>query len=90
MTRRSLVSRFQEVIPLDLRQLRTALAARRIGRLEIKKRGVDCDPEKLRAQLRPAGDASATLIVTRIGSKPVAILAGRVPVGCSASTGPSS
>jgi hypothetical protein len=65
-------------LPLDVRALRREVAARGIGTLEIKKRGVDVDPATLRTQLAPKGDASATLILTRIGGKRRALLAERV------------
>lgn len=67
--------------PLDRRTLRKALSARGIGTLEIKKRGVDLDPAALRTELALAGDASATLILTRIAGKRRAILADRLPTG---------
>ena len=56
-----------------------AVAISGIGRLEIKKRGVDIDPAAFRTALKLRGDGSATLILTRLGSKRLAILADRVP-----------
>jgi hypothetical protein len=41
----------------------------RVGRLEVKKRGVDLDPEKLRKEIVAVGDGDATLIVTPLGGK---------------------
>ena len=70
--------RVRESFPFDLRTLKRELASRQIGVLEIKKRGVDIDPAVLRTKLALAGDESATLIVTRIGEKRVALLADRV------------
>lgn len=67
-----------ELLPLDVRRLRSLIAERRIGRLEIKKRGVEVSPEKFRQQLRPRGDGEATLIVTPTPSGTVAILARRI------------
>jgi hypothetical protein len=69
----------REVLPLDLKRLRTALRARDIGRLEIKKRGVELDPEKLRRQLKLAGDGSATLIVMPSRKSVLAVLATNSP-----------
>lgn len=63
---------------LDKRVLKRELAARGIGTVEIKKRGVDIDPAQLRTELAPKGDASATLILTRIAGKRRALLAERV------------
>ncbi|MGK3954272.1 THUMP-like domain-containing protein [Microbacterium sp. I2] len=70
--------RVREVLPADVRGLSKALRERGIGRLEIKKRGVDVDPAALRTRLKLSGPESATLFVTRIGSRRTAILADRV------------
>jgi SAM-dependent methyltransferase len=70
--------RVREELPADTKALGKALRARGIGRLEIKKRGVDVDPAQLRPKLKLAGDAEATLILTRTGSRRRAILADRV------------
>lgn len=61
------------------KDLKRALAERDIGKLEIKKRGVDVDPAALRQRLRLKGSRSATLILTRVGEKHVAYLAERIP-----------
>lgn len=70
--------RVLEQLPFDERTIKKSLAARGIGVLEIKKRGVDLDPAVLRTRLAPKGSASATLIVTRVGEKRMALLAERV------------
>jgi hypothetical protein len=72
-------SRFRilETFPFDERQLKRELAARGIGTLEIKKRGMDVDPAQLRKKLSLKGPESATLILTRLGGKRVALLAQR-------------
>ncbi|MDP9025999.1 MAG: SAM-dependent methyltransferase, partial [Actinomycetota bacterium] len=70
--------RVVERFPLDVKTLKKELAARRIGTLEIKKRGVDVDPAAFRARLSLKGDASATLVLTRIGGARVALLAERL------------
>lgn len=72
------VFRVLEEVPVRERELRRALAAREIGTLEIKKRGADVDPAALRARLRLRGPRRATLILTRAGSRHVALLAERV------------
>ena len=66
-----------ERFPLDERLLARELAARGIGTLEIKKRGVDIDPAKLRPRLKLRGDASAVLVLTRIAGARTALLAER-------------
>lgn len=70
--------RVREELPSGTKKLAKALRERGIGRLEIKKRGVDIDPAVLRKSLGLRGDESATLIVTRIGKRRIALLADRV------------
>lgn len=69
--------RVLERFPLDEKVLARELAARGIGTLEIKKRGVDIDPAKLRPRLKLRGNASAVLVLTRIAGARVALLAER-------------
>jgi hypothetical protein len=66
-----------DILPLEPRKLARYLARRRIGRLEIKKRGVDIDPEKLRRELKPKGDNAAALLITRAGGRIIVIVAAR-------------
>ncbi|MFG6446421.1 SAM-dependent methyltransferase [Microbacterium sp. P07] len=70
--------RVREEVPADTRALTKVLRARGIGSLEIKKRGVDIDPAALRTKLALRGDDSATLLMTRVGSRRLALLADRV------------
>ena len=49
--------------PLDARTLRREVAARGLGPLEIKTRGLATSPEAYRAQLHPAGPHPATWIL---------------------------
>jgi len=67
--------RVDEVLPLDVKKLAAALRARGVGTVEIKKRGVDVVPEKLRPQLKLRGGESATVILTRVAGKRVALIA---------------
>jgi SAM-dependent methyltransferase len=67
-----------ERFPLDVKTLKRELASRGIGRLEIKKRGVDIDPAEFRTRLALKGEGSATLVLTRIAGARVALLAERV------------
>jgi hypothetical protein len=67
-----------ERLPVDEGLLRQALAARRIGTLEIKKRGVDVDPAALRTRMKLRGDQSATLVLTREEGRHVALLVERL------------
>ena len=68
----------EEVLPLDLRQVAGYLRERRIGRLEIKKRGVDHDPATVRKKLSLTGDEAATLFLTKLNGKHAAVLARRI------------
>jgi hypothetical protein len=76
----ALMSSFEvlDVLPLDKKQLRAALRARRIGHLEIKVRGMRLDPQAWQRALRVPGEASATLLIADTGAKRLAILAERI------------
>jgi hypothetical protein len=65
-------------LPLDVKVISRELKSRGIGTLEIKKRGVDIDPAEFRKKLSLAGKQNATLILTRVGERRVALLAERV------------
>jgi SAM-dependent methyltransferase len=66
--------RVLEQLPYRERQLRTALRERGIGRLTIKKRGVDVVPDQLRKRLGLSGDEEATLVLTRVAGSGAALL----------------
>jgi len=68
-------------LPYGLKPLRSALRAHGVGALEIRKRGVAVDPDRLRRELRLSGDRSATLVLTRLGTRPTALLCQRLPSG---------
>ncbi|WP_066041092.1 class I SAM-dependent methyltransferase [Herbiconiux solani] len=70
--------RVLERLPAGEAALKRALRERRIGTLEIKKRGIDVDPAALRKRLALKGDRSATLILTRVDGGHEALLAERV------------
>ncbi|HEX4558222.1 MAG TPA: class I SAM-dependent methyltransferase [Mycobacterium sp.] len=50
------------------RRLRQALSARDVGAVEILVRGVDIDPDTLRARLRLRGSQPAAVVIARIGT----------------------
>lgn len=54
--------------------LRALLRAHEVGRLEILVRGLDVDPNILRKRLKLAGPNDATVVLTRIGHRPTALL----------------
>ncbi|SBT47556.1 THUMP-like domain-containing protein [Micromonospora auratinigra] len=68
-----------DVLPFSLKRLRALLRERRVGRLEILKRGSALEPEKLRRDLRLAGDAAASLVLTRVAGAPTVLLARPLP-----------
>ena len=70
--------RITETLPLDEKAIKKRLAALGVGTLEIKKRGVDIDPAAFRSKLSLRGNNSATLFLTRVAGKRVALLAERV------------
>ncbi|PRI11547.1 SAM-dependent methyltransferase [Leucobacter massiliensis] len=69
--------RIMEELPARERELRRALQQRGIGSLEIKKRGSDVDPAELRRRLKLRGEGRASLILTRVAGRHVALLAER-------------
>lgn len=69
----------QDCLPLRPAAVAQHLAARGVGRVEVKKRGVTIDPEKFRRDLKLRGDREATVVLTRIGKRQVAIIAERTP-----------
>ncbi len=70
--------RVVDTLPFNERDLKRALRERGIGTLEIKKRGVDVDPATLRKRLSLSGQASATLLLTRVAGKHTALLVERI------------
>jgi SAM-dependent methyltransferase len=66
--------RVVEHLPYREKQLRAALHERGIGRLTIKKRGVQVVPEELRKRLALRGDDEATLVLTRVSGQGTALL----------------
>ncbi len=67
------------------RKARAWLNRHDIGKIEIKTRGFAARPEEIQSQLRLKGRRQAVLFLTRIGLKPMAILAERIslPAGNS-------
>ncbi|MCK7637903.1 SAM-dependent methyltransferase [Corynebacterium sp. P7202] len=66
--------RFIEQVPL--KKLKAALRKHGCGSLEILVRGVDIDPDRLRRDLKQAGERPMAVVVTRIGSAGVALVCG--------------
>lgn len=73
-TRFARAYRVVEVLPFKEKALRTALRARDVGSLTIKKRGVAVTPETLRKRLALRGHEAATLILSRTPRSATALL----------------
>lgn len=54
--------------------VRSALRRHGVGQLEILARGLPVRPDELRRRLAPRGETAATLVLTRIGRTPTALL----------------
>ncbi len=81
----------QEVLPFDLRRVRSVLRQRGIARLEVKKRGVSLSPEQVVSQLSVKGEEAGTLILMPKGKRVLAILCRRLtPADAPAETNPDS
>jgi hypothetical protein len=61
-------------LPFSVKRLRAVLRARGVGRVTIAKRGSAVDVERLRRDLRLAGDGSAVVVLTRVAGAPTALL----------------
>ncbi len=71
--------RVLEELPYREKQLKAALAARDVGTLTVKKRGVDVVPEALVKRLRLKGAQRATVVLTRVDDRAVALLVEPLP-----------
>jgi SAM-dependent methyltransferase len=63
--------------PLDRKRLVRILREKEIGALEIKKRGIDLDPDRLRRRLKTVGDQPGALICFPSKGGVIAVLARR-------------
>lgn len=70
--------RIDSVMPYREADIKKWVRDSGIGTLEIKKRGIDVDPSRLRSSLPLSGPHTATLILTRVNGKKVAIAATRL------------
>jgi hypothetical protein len=63
-----------EAMPLRVKAVRAWLRERGIGRVTVKKRGTSVDPDALRRELTTRAEGHATLVVTSIADRPVALV----------------
>lgn len=76
------LTRFKVLDVVKIKRLPAALKAVDVGRVEIKKRGMDVTPEALRSRLgKLRGEAEATVILAPTLSGRRAIIARRSPAG---------
>ncbi len=65
-------------LPLDEKTIKRELRSRRVGVLEVKKRGADIDPAVFRKRMALSGPNAATVVLTRVGGRHRALIAERV------------
>ena len=61
-------------LPWNLKRLREALRERRVGVVEVRKRGSAVDAAELTARLRPRGEERAVVVLTRVQGRPWALV----------------
>ncbi len=66
--------RVVDVMPFSEKALRAELRRRGVGRATLKKRGSAVDTEALGRRLRLKGDGEATVLLTRLLGRPLAVL----------------
>ncbi len=74
-----LLTRFEvlHILPLSLRQVGKFLNSIDVGRIEVKKRGIENVTAERFGRLKLSGPSLATVILTRVGRKRIAIIAKR-------------
>ncbi|RWZ64385.1 class I SAM-dependent methyltransferase [Labedella populi] len=65
-------------LPLDEKTVKRELRTRKVGVLEVKKRGADIDPAVFRKRMALSGPNAATVVLTRVAGRHRALLAERV------------
>ncbi len=67
----------EQAAPFSLKALTARLRELGVGVAEIKKRGLDIDPDALRQRLKLHGSNTRTVILTRVGSQPMMYICER-------------
>jgi len=67
-----------DILPLRIKPLASWLSQRGIGHVEVKKRGVQIEPQEVARQLQGPGDGRATLLIARIGGKQTVMVGRRL------------
>jgi len=66
-----------EVLPFDRKRVKSLLRQRKIGQLEVKKRGAQVDPAQLQRQMQGKEAGQATLLLAGTPAGVTAVLAQR-------------
>jgi hypothetical protein len=66
-------------LPWNLKRLRQVLRERRVGAVEVRKRGSPVDAGELAARLRLRGEERAVVVLTRVAGRPWALVCGEAP-----------
>jgi hypothetical protein len=66
------------MLPFDRKRLKAYCRQHNIGCLEVKKRGVDIEPNRLAREIASAGDEPATIFLAPIGGQVMAIVTRRI------------
>jgi hypothetical protein len=66
-------------LPWNLKRLRALLRERRVGTVEVRKRGSAVDAAELTTRLRLRGDERATVVLTRVTGRPWALVCSDAP-----------
>jgi SAM-dependent methyltransferase len=66
-------------LPWNLKRLRALLRQRRVGTVEVRKRGSAVDAAALTARLRLRGDQRATVVLTRVAGRPWTLVCTEAP-----------
>jgi SAM-dependent methyltransferase len=66
--------RVEASLPWNLKRLRQALRERRVGAVEVRKRGSAVDVDELARRLRLHGDGRAVVVLTRVQGRPWALV----------------
>jgi hypothetical protein len=69
----------RDVLPFDRKRMKAYCREHGIGRLDVKKRGVDAEPRRLVQELAADGGEQAVILLTPMEGKVMAIVAQRVP-----------
>jgi len=77
-TRMITAFRIVEHVEFSGKRVRQLLSRHDVGKVDIKTRGFAAKPEDIQKKLNPKGTRHATLFLTRIVAKPIAILAERL------------